>query len=148
MKFLRLNLTSLFIFLLTTTAFTQVQVKKIVLKKIEFYSATRGYQELFVIDKNSMDIKQTGARPREEHLKISKKDWQIFKNIVQQIDLKKIDKLKAPSSNNQRDAGHASHFTITTAKGKYESVTFDNYDAPNELKPLLKKMLVCTQMKK
>jgi heat shock protein HslJ len=148
MTILRLNLTIIFIFLLTITAFAQVQVKKVNLKKIEFSSQTRGYQELIGIDKNSMDIKQTGTTSREEHLKLSKKDWQIFKNIVQQIDLRKIDKLNPPSKGNLSDAGHASHFTITTSKGRYESIVFDNYNAPNELKPLLKKMLLCAKIKK
>jgi hypothetical protein len=69
MTILRLNLTIIFIFLLTITAFAQVQVKKVNLKKIEFSSQTRGYQELIGIDKNSMDIKQTGTTSREEHLK-------------------------------------------------------------------------------
>ena len=143
MKLLRLNFTIYFIILLTFSTFAQVQVKKVMLKKIEFFSGTRGFQETVVMDKNSVDVIQSGISPKEEHTKLSKKDWQIFKNIVQQIDLKKINQLKAPSKGNQSDAGCASHFTITTSKGKYESVVFDNYNAPNELKPLVKKMIFC-----
>ena len=148
MKKLHIKLILLFLFFATFSVFAQVQKKKVMLKKIEFVSATRGYQESVVVGKNSMQIKQSGATPRDEKVKISNADWKVFCNIVQQMDLKKMDKLKAPSTQSHVDAARASHFSITTSKGKFDSVGFDNYDAPNELMPLVKKVVASAKLGK
>ncbi len=148
MKKLHIKLILLFLFFATFSTFAQVQKKKVMLKKIEFVSATRGYQESVVIEKKTMEIKQSGATPRDEKVKIRNADWKVFCNIVQQVDLKKMDKLKAPSEKSHVDAARASHFSITTSKGKFDSVGFDNYDAPNELMPLLKRLVASAKLKK
>lgn len=148
MKKLHIKLILLFLFFATFSTFAQVQKKKVMLKKIEFVSATRGYQESVVIDRNRMEVKQSGDIPRDEKIKVSNADWKVFCNIMQQIDLKKISKLKAPSVQSHVDAACASHFTITTSKGKYDSVGFDNYNAPNELMPLVKKVVASAKLRK
>ena len=146
MKKIRVRLILLFLFFATFSSFAQVQNRKVLLKKIEFVSATRGYQESVVINKNSILVKQSGAAPRDEKLKISNADWKIFRNIVQQIDVKKMSNLKAPSTQSHVDAARASHFSITTSKGKFDSVGFDNYDAPNELMSLVKKVVATAKL--
>ena len=146
MKLLHIKI---FIFsLFSTTLLAQVQPKKVMLKKVEFFSGTRGYQEAVTIDNKTIHVTQGGATPRDEQTKLSRTDWKVFKNIIQQINLKKIDQLKAPSNASAVDAARISHFTITTSKGKFESTAFDNYNAPNELMPLIKKTVALAKLKK
>ena len=139
---------SIFVFSLFATALSaQVQPKKIVLKKVEFFSGTRGYQEAVTIESRTMHVTQGGATPRDEQMKVSASDWKIFKNIIQQIDLKKINQIKSPSNASTVDAARISHFTITTSKGKFESASFDNYNAAEVLMPLVKKTVTIAKLR-
>jgi hypothetical protein len=141
MQFIKKNLLALVLCLSMFNAISaQVQPKKIGLQKIEFLSVTRGYQESITVKKNKVTLKKSGIETLEKDFKIKPKDFQQLRYIVQQIDLKKINTLVAPSDNSKTDAAHQSHFTFYTHKGKYDSSVFDNYNSPKELQPLMQKI--------
>jgi hypothetical protein len=130
-----------FLFLFHNIAFSQVQPKKVGLQRIEFTSTTRGSQELITVNRNKIVCQKTGVENSTKTIKITPKQWQQFRYVVQQIDLKNISTLPAPSNASHHDGAKASNFVITTHKKTFQSSTFDNYDSPNVLKPLMNKIL-------
>lgn len=130
-----------FLFLIQNIAFAQVQEKKVGLQKIEFISTTRGSQEFITVNHNKIVRTKKGIENSTQTIKITPKQWQQFRYVVQQIDLKNIANLPAPSSASHYDGAKASNFVITAHKKSYQSSTFDNYDSPTVLKPLMNKIL-------
>ncbi len=137
----KITLLFTFLFLFSNTVFSQIQAKKVGLQKIEFTSTTRGSQELITVSRNKIVRQKTGIENNTKTIKISPKQWQQLRYVVQQIDLKKIGELPAPSNASHHDGAKSSNFVIKAHRKTYQSSTFDNYDSPDALKPLMNKIL-------
>jgi hypothetical protein len=118
---------------------TQAQTKKV--KNLEFQSNTRGYQEKILISNNKVHLVRISTKGKiDTTFSLSQKDWVQLNKLVKGINLKNIAVLKAPTSYSHTDAARASSITINTESDSYTSSTFDNYNAPKELLPLIKKI--------
>ncbi len=117
----------------------QAQVQK--LKNLEFQSNTRGYQEKIVINKNKVHLVRVSPQGKiDTTFSLSQKDWAQLNKLVKGINLKKISVVNAPTSYHILDGARASTITVRTDDNSYTSKTFDNYNAPKELTPLMNKI--------
>jgi hypothetical protein len=118
---------------------TQAQTKKV--KNLEFQSNTRGYQEKILISNNKVHLVRISTKGKiDTTFSLSQKDWAQLNKLVKGINLKNIAVLKAPTEYSHTDGARASTITINTESDSYTSSTFDNYNAPAELLPLIKKI--------
>jgi hypothetical protein len=117
----------------------QAQTKKV--KNLEFQSNTRGYQEKILISNNKVHLVRISTKGKiDTTFSLSQKDWNQLNKLVKGINLKKIAVMQAPIAYSNTDAARASTITINTDSDSYTSNTFDNYNAPAELLPLVKKI--------
>ncbi len=117
----------------------QAQTKKV--KNLEFQSNTRGYQEKILISNNKVHLVRISAKGKiDTTFSLSQKDWNQLNKLVKGINLNKIAVMKAPTEYSHTDRARASSLTINTESDSYTSTTFDNYNAPAELLPLVKKI--------
>lgn len=71
----------------------------------------------------------------------SKKEWSTIQSELDNIDVKKIKELKAPSDNKNVDRSLHAMLTITFSSQEYTSVPFDHGNPPEQLVPLLNTIL-------
>jgi hypothetical protein len=110
-------------------------------KNLEFQSNTRGFQEKIVINKNKVHLVRISPQGKvDTTFSLSQKDWAQLNKIVKGINLKHISVIKSPTEYSQTDGAKASTITVNTEKESFTSSTFDNYNAPKELIPLMEKI--------
>jgi hypothetical protein len=129
----------LFFAILLSAATTQAQTAKV--KTLEFQSSTRGFQEKIVINKNKVHLVRTSTKGKiDTTFSLSQKDWAQLNRLVKGINLKNIAVQKGPTEYSNTDGARASTLTINTESDSYTSGQFDNYNAPKDLAPLMKRI--------
>lgn len=72
---------------------------------------------------------------------ITKKEWNQLDKIVRGINLQQMKQLPTPSKKHQYDGAMASSISITNSRGRFDSATFDDFDVPTPLMPLMRRLM-------
>jgi hypothetical protein len=129
---------ALMIFIFTVTQISGKCQNTNDVERVEFTSATRGYQKTMRVSPDSVvtTINNRGENSITKR-RLTGEEWGEVINSIQTLGQKDIGQLPAPTSERARDAAKHSSITITTADGQKRTHTFDD-DMPHEkLMPLL-----------
>ncbi len=124
-----------FLALVTTKTCSQEGVSK-----IEYQATSRGFYYKVVVNANNVTV-----TPKRESNSITKKckakSWKKLETIVNEIKLKEIKNLKAPSEKSHYDGAASAHITIVKNGNTYISNNFDHGNPPEVLQPLVNQIL-------
>jgi len=118
------------------------------IKSISYEAASRGYFYSVSMSAATGELNVREAREGKAQ-SISLTDQQqkeIFK-AANDIDIKNIAQLEAPSTAHQYDGAPGASLKITTKEGSFTSATFDDGNPPNELKTLVSKLMTIADRK-
>lgn len=111
--------------------------------EITLTKQSRGSQESFKIQGEHI-VYQNNNRTQKKELKTS--DWNNLNDLVQKINLKKINSYESPTQNRFNDAAPSSEISILTdQKNTYTSKSFDFGNPPAELQELYHEIIRLTQ---
>ena len=76
---------------------------------------------------------------------IDEKSWKKLTSLIQNVDLKNMDKLEAPSNKRFSDMAATAYLRIKVQDASYESSQFDHGNAPKEISLLVSEILALTE---
>lgn len=103
-------------------------------KAVTFESFTRGGRISIRITPDSVFSDLDGIVTRA---KVKSADWKALCNTLNKLNLNKLGDYQAPTSNRSMDAAWHSSIHVNADDKEYSTVTFDNRNAPNEVKSLM-----------
>ncbi len=108
---------------------------------IVYEASTRGSFLHIKVDKNT--IQKTTDRSLENvtEKRCSKDDWATILSFLENIQLKNIDDLIAPTQKSSVDAALQAKLKITAMGNTYSSTNFDHGNPPQEIKQLVNTIL-------
>ena len=93
---------------------------------------------IYTIDKDSVVMTFKGrSEAKRDARATSSGEWNSLMKALEEVDLKKISSLEAPSSNRSTDASPFGKVFLTTKDTTFKSKTFDGYHPHSTLQPLL-----------
>jgi hypothetical protein len=112
------------------------------ISKIEFSTATRGFQKQIFISPDSItEIVDGRKESNVVKRKLTADQWNSLLQDLQDITLNEVPSFPSPTSKRNFDGAHHSTLTITAQDGKTWQHSFDD-EAPHEkLKPLMGSIL-------
>jgi len=107
-------------------------------KLIEYIFFSRG---------SSMEIKLDNKKItfNDSIQNIDEKSWKKLTSLIQNVDLKNMDKLEAPSNKRFSDMAATAYLRIKVQDASYESSQFDHGNAPKEISLLVSEILALTE---
>lgn len=119
-----------------------VEAQKV--KKIQMQSNSRGYQEKILITRNKVHLVRISPQGKiDTTFSLSQKDWAQLNKLVKGINLNNISVVKSPTDYHKSDRARATTLTFDTMNNQsYTSTTFDDYNAPKDLQPVVDKIMV------
>jgi hypothetical protein len=108
---------------------------------IIFQASSRGSFEEITVSKDSFSISTNRTRKDITFYKTPTKDWNDILKLLEVIELDQLPNLKAPTSMRQYDGAAHSTLTIKSNSEKVQSSSFDHGYPPEEIKPLVEKLL-------
>jgi hypothetical protein len=136
---MKLNLTLVFVAALATAATCQSGN----ISKVEFTTATRGYQKEVFISRDSV-IEIVDGRREENTIRkraLVESDWKLLEDALKNLKLESIPTLQSPTSRRTFDAARYSRIRITTRDAKQYEHAFDDEAPHADLKPLMDAIL-------
>ncbi|WGH74898.1 hypothetical protein P8625_12550 [Tenacibaculum tangerinum] len=119
------------VFLLMMNCAAQNNIKEF--DKIVYEAQTRGSLVQLVLEGHKLSYK---TYQKEGTKKVTKKQLEEAKSIVNELNLEEISTLKAPTEKRITDGALHAEFTIKIGDKEYVSSTFDAGNPPKELKKL------------
>jgi hypothetical protein len=104
------------------------------IEQVEYSASSRGSILDVVISKNYIKC-------NEDRTEITTAQWKALTILVQEINLKSINSLEAPTNDRFRDAAMAAELKIVYDTNIYVSSQFDHGNPPKELSNLVKEIL-------
>ena len=106
--------------------------------KYEYRSTTMMGKRTLTITKDSVISDYQGrASSNRVARAITSEEWQAIQESSEDVKLKKLAKLEAPTNERQTDASPYGVLLISTADSTYISASFDGYNAHEKLLPLM-----------
>lgn len=109
--------------------------------KISYEAISRGYFKSISFENSKIMYTNDINRQKIDTLSISAKEWKALVDIVNSLNLKSLENLKAPTDKRLYDGAAHSTLSITTKNEGYTTPSFDEGFPPNEIAPLVDKML-------
>ena len=109
--------------------------------QITYQALSRGVFEYIQISKSEITISSDRNLKEMDSYTCSKSDWDALKTLLENIDVEKLDQLKAPTDKRLYDG--AAHANLSVIKGDVEmrSSTFDHGYPPKEIEAIVNKVL-------
>ena len=108
---------------------------------IEYLAQTRGYELKIEANSKIVSFLEKGEAHKNALTSIKTADWEEFQTLIGELDLKNIDKLKAPTQGSHVDRAAMASINIIIGNTEYRSITFDHGNPPAELVALTNKLL-------
>jgi hypothetical protein len=108
---------------------------------ITYQASSRGSFEEITVSKDSFSISTDRTRKDITFYKTPSKDWDESLKLLEVIELNQLPNLKAPTSMRQYDGAAHAALIIKNNKEKIQSSSFDHGYPPEEIKPLVEKLL-------
>lgn len=108
---------------------------------ITYETFTRGSSTVYKITPDSLKISSKGLNSYEKSEALSSGDWTSLLENVENIEVSKINQLKAPSDARAGDAAPHAILSIRKNDTIYKTNSFDHGNAPVAVKPLIQVIL-------
>lgn len=119
-----------------------IRAKKVQDKiKITYETSTRGFFEIIWISQDSISFSKDRSLKVLETSNCPKKEWNGLLQLLQNIDIKSLEKLEAPSKKFQYDGAVMATLKIESEGNDYTTNIFDHGNPPEEIKELVNKIL-------
>ncbi|MFV0540840.1 MAG: hypothetical protein ACK5MZ_06340 [Aestuariibaculum sp.] len=105
---------------------------------IEYSAVSRRVQQNIKINNKTISVKNG---QNKDVLKTNKTNWNSLVATLQEIDIKAISYLKAPSEKRFFDGAAIANLTITYQDSVYKTSSFDHGNPPQEIAGLVKEIL-------
>lgn len=109
--------------------------------KINYEAFSRGYFKSISFENSKLIFSNDINREKIDTLAISQNEWNELVTMVNLIDVKSLENLKAPTDKRLYDAAPHCTLSVTTEKLIYTTPSFDEGFPPQEIKSLVNKML-------
>ncbi|QYA25051.1 hypothetical protein G3I01_05850 [Gramella sp. MT6] len=111
------------------------------INSITYETFTRGSTTLYTITPEKIHLKSTGLNASENANSITNKDWKMLLEKLEDVDVSRINQLKAPSDSRASDAAPHAILSIRKNDTIYKTNSFDHGNAPETIKPLVEAIL-------
>ena len=108
---------------------------------IIYHASSRGSFEEITVSKDSFSITTDRTRKDIAFYKTPTKDWNDSLKLLEVIEINQLPNLKAPTSMRQYDGAAHATLIIKSNSGKIQTSSFDHGYPPEEIKPLVEKLL-------
>jgi hypothetical protein len=108
---------------------------------IIYQASSRGSFEEITVSKDSFSISTNRTRKDITFYRTPTKDWNDSLKLLEVIDLNQLPNLKAPTSMRQYDGAAHATLIIKSNSEKIQTSSFDHGYPPEEIKPLVEKLL-------
>lgn len=113
----------------------------------EYEATTRGsYKKIIAKQDTIYTIKSRDGKAAAKNL--SRSDWNAMLDLLAKVDVKAIEKLKAPSEKRFYDGAMIANLTVIYNKNTYSSSSFDHGNPPEEIKKLVEKIISSSDLGK
>ena len=108
---------------------------------ILYQASSRGSFEEISVSKDSFSLCNDIYRKHIKSFEYDVKDWNVCLELLKEIDVKNLPKIKAPTSMRQYDGAPHAMLTIKNDNETIQSNSFDHGHPPEEIKALVEKLL-------
>ncbi|MCG8575749.1 MAG: hypothetical protein MI810_12760 [Flavobacteriales bacterium] len=117
--------------------------------KYEYTSTTMMGKKTLIVTQDSVYTSFTGrGEPTSSARATSASEWSSLNKAVEELKLKDVRDLEAPTNKRATDAAPFGKVTLHTKDSIYQSKTFDGYDSHEALKPLMEQIRKIAESKK
>ena len=124
---------------------TVISQEKLTDLKLEYQAISRGSFEKMTLTKDVMFYSDDRGKKTTATVNLSEKQWDKVNRLVNQIKLKELPYLKAPSDKRKYDGAAHGQLKITFKDRVYESSGFDHGNPPLEIKNLVNYIISLSQ---
>lgn len=108
---------------------------------ITYEASTRGFYEKTWITKDSISFSDDRSLEKVTVLKFEKADWDILIDLVNELNIKTLPDLEAPTKMHQVDGAAMATLTVEINKNAYQTKIFDHGHPPKAISKLVNKVL-------
>jgi len=113
---------------------------------ITYETTTRGFFEIIWVSKGSISFSKDRSLKERETYDCPEKEWQEILGMIQNIDIKTLSELKAPSKKYQSDIAAMATLKIESEGEDFKTTIFDHGNPPKEIEGLVNKVLSMKKM--
>jgi hypothetical protein len=110
-------------------------------KSITYETFTRGSSTIYRLTPSSIEVNSTGVNKSESSRELSSEEWHILLQKLKEVEVSKINQLKAPSDSRASDASLHAILSVRKNDTIYKTTSFDHGNAPTVVKPLVEAIL-------
>jgi hypothetical protein len=102
---------------------------------------TRGFFEILWVSKNSISISKDRDLIKKSSYEFPESDWQELMALLNDIDIKSLPNLEAPTKKHQFDGAAMTTLKISVEGNEFETPIFDNGAPPKTIEAIVNKLL-------
>jgi hypothetical protein len=114
----------------------------------EYEAISRGFYQKIKVKKGTLFFSEDRIVKKSSTLKLNNKQWNKILELVDEIKLKNLSSLKAPSEKRKFDGAAHSKLKVLYKDDLYESPSFDHGNPPLEIKGLVNYIIELSQSAK
>ena len=127
-------LITIFVIALGQLVFSQEKIDDL---SIEYEAISRGFYQKMKVNKEAFVFSEDRTEKKSNTVKISNKQWRKIVDLVDEIKLKELSSLKAPSEKRKFDGAAHAQLKVFYKNDLNESSNFDHGNPPVEIKKLV-----------
>ena len=136
------------IFLVLIVGQSMVSQEKINEFAFEYEAVTRGFYQKIKVNKETLVFSEDRTVKKSSTVKLNNKQWNKILELVDEIKLKNLSSLKAPSEKRKFDGAAHSKLKVLYKDDLYQSSSFDHGNPPREIKGLVEYIIELSQSAK
>ena len=136
------------IFLVLIVGQSMVSQEKINEFAFEYEAVTRGFYQKIKVNKETLVFSEDRIEKKSSTVKLNNKQWKKMLELVNEIKLKNLSSLKAPSEKRKFDGAAHSKLKVLYKDDLYQSSSFDHGNPPIEIKGLVEYIIKLSQSAK
>ncbi len=114
----------------------------------EYEAVTRGFYQKIKVNKETLVFSEDRIEKKSSTVKLNNKQWKKMLELVNEIKLKNLSSLKAPSEKRKFDGAAHSKLKVLYKDDLYQSSSFDHGNPPIEIKGLVEYIIKLSQSAK
>jgi hypothetical protein len=109
--------------------------------KFTYRASTRGFFEILWITKDTITISKDRDLIKRTSFSYPESDWDELMALMNDLDLKNLENLDAPSKKFQYDGAAMATFKVNTNNEEFTTSGFDNGAPPKAIEAIVNKLL-------
>ena len=110
-----------------------------------YEASSRGSMKYISISKSKINLSNDRNLQRMESFALASEDWMSLKSMADNMNLKSLGELKAPTGKRLYDGEPHATLTVIDGDVKYKTSTFDDGFPPAEIEALVNKMFALAE---